>query len=100
MGENCTKYVQFGNTFNLFHAAASFVLVHQNHRCRQRPDKRSWAQYPAFWTLKHVDSLPTPDPSNIEAFDAKPVPTKGIMIDQATGTQETGSGMGEHRSES
>jgi len=28
--EHCTKYVQFGNTFNLLHAAASFISVHQN----------------------------------------------------------------------
>jgi alpha-1,3-glucan synthase len=44
--------------------------------------KRSWARYPALWTLKHVDSLPNPDPSDIEALDAKPVSTKNVTIDQ------------------
>ena len=84
--ENCTKYVQFGNTFNLLHAAASYISVHQNSigvaGVSDKYGKRSWARYPALWTLKHVDSLPNPDPSDIEALDAKPVSTKDVMIDQ------------------
>ena len=28
--EHCTKYVQFGNTSSLLHAAASFISDHQN----------------------------------------------------------------------
>jgi alpha-1,3-glucan synthase len=28
--KNCTKYVQFGNTFNLLHATALFISEHQN----------------------------------------------------------------------
>jgi alpha-1,3-glucan synthase len=27
---HCTKYAQFGNTFNVFHAATSFISFHQN----------------------------------------------------------------------
>jgi len=84
--EHCTKYVQFGNTFNLLHAAASFISVHQNSigvaGVSDKYGKRSWARYPALWTLKHVDSLPNPDPSDIEALDAKPVSTKNIAVDQ------------------
>ena len=84
--ENCTKYVQFGNTFNLLHAAASFISVHQNSigvaGVSDKYGKRSWARYPALWTLKHVDSLPNPDPSDVEALDAKPVSTKDVAVDQ------------------
>ena len=65
--EHCTKYVQFGNTFNLLHAAASFISVHQKSvgvaGVSDKYGKRSWARYPALWTLKHVDSLPNPGES-------------------------------------
>jgi len=44
--------------------------------------KRSWAHYPALWTLKHVNSLPNPDPTDIKALDTKPVSTKNVAIDQ------------------
>ncbi|KAF9642045.1 UDP-Glycosyltransferase/glycogen phosphorylase, partial [Thelephora ganbajun] len=84
--EHCTKYIQFGNTFNLLHAAASFISVHQNSigvaDVSDKYGKRSWARYPALWTLKHIDSLPNPDPSDIKALDAKPVSTKDITVDQ------------------
>jgi alpha-1,3-glucan synthase len=65
--EHCTKYVQFGNTFNLLHATASFISVHQKSvgvgGVSDKYGKRSWARYPALWTLKHVDSLPNPGAS-------------------------------------
>ena len=84
--EHCTKYVQFGNTFNLLHAAASFISEHQNSigvaGVSDKYGKRSWARYPALWTLKHVDSLPNPDPSDVEALDAKPVSTKNVAVDR------------------
>ncbi|KAJ7219301.1 modular protein with glycoside hydrolase family 13 and glycosyltransferase family 5 domains, partial [Mycena pura] len=85
--EHCTKYVQFGNTFNLLHAAASFISEHQKSvgvaGVSDKYGKRSWARYPALWTLKHVDSLPNPDPSDIAALDENPTPAKDIQIDQA-----------------
>ncbi|THG99779.1 hypothetical protein EW026_g2645 [Hermanssonia centrifuga] len=84
--EHCTKYVQFGNTFNLLHAAASFISVHQKSigvaGVSDKYGKRSWARYPALWTLKHVDSLPNPDPTDIAALDEKPVAVRDIQIDQ------------------
>ena len=84
--EHCTKYVQFGNTFNLLHAAASFISVHQKSigvaGVSDKYGKRSWARYPALWTLKHVDSLPNPDPSDIEALDENPIASKDIVVDQ------------------
>ncbi|KAF9053716.1 modular protein with glycoside hydrolase family 13 and glycosyltransferase family 5 domains [Hymenopellis radicata] len=84
--EHCTKYVQFGNTFNLLHAAASFISVHQKSigvaGVSDKYGKRSWARYPALWTLKHVDSLPNPDPSDIAALDEAPTKAKDIQIDE------------------
>lgn len=83
--EHCTKYVQFGNTFNLLHAAASFISVHQKSvgvaGVSDKYGKRSWARYPALWTLKHVDSLPNPDPSDIEALDENPIAVRDIKVD-------------------
>ncbi|CDO74608.1 Glycoside Hydrolase Family 13 / Glycosyltransferase Family 5 protein [Trametes cinnabarina] len=85
--EHCTKYVQFGNTFNLLHAAASFISVHQKSigvaGVSDKYGKRSWARYPALWTLKHVDSLPNPDPTDIAALDENPVALRDIKIDDA-----------------
>jgi alpha-1,3-glucan synthase len=84
--EHCTKYVQFGNTFNLLHAAASFISTHQKSvgvaGVSDKYGKRSWARYPALWTLKHVDSLPNPDPSDIAALDEKPVKASDVQIDE------------------
>ncbi|KAG5635486.1 hypothetical protein H0H81_011072, partial [Sphagnurus paluster] len=84
--EHCTKYVQFGNTFNLLHAAASFISVHQKSigvaGVSDKYGKRSWARYPALWTLKHVDSLPNPDPDDIAALDEKPTSARDVQIDQ------------------
>ncbi|KAE9409703.1 modular protein with glycoside hydrolase family 13 and glycosyltransferase family 5 domains [Gymnopus androsaceus JB14] len=86
--EHCTKYVQFGNTFNLLHAAASFISVHQKSigvaGVSDKYGKRSWARYPALWTLKHVDSLPNPDPSDIAALDERPIDTHDVQIDQVS----------------
>ncbi|KAF9052983.1 modular protein with glycoside hydrolase family 13 and glycosyltransferase family 5 domains [Panaeolus papilionaceus] len=84
--EHCTKYVQFGNTFNLLHAAASFISTHQKSigvaGVSDKYGKRSWARYPALWTLKHVDSLPNPDPSDIAALDENPTKPKDVHIDE------------------
>lgn len=89
--EHCTKYVQFGNTFNLLHAAASFVSVHQKSigvaGVSDKYGKRSWARYPALWTLKHVDSLPNPDPTDIAALDENPIAIRDIQIDEAAEAQ-------------
>ncbi|GJJ12099.1 hypothetical protein Clacol_006340 [Clathrus columnatus] len=85
--EYCEKYIQFGNTFNLLHAAASYISVHQKSvgvaGVSDKYGKRSWARYPALWTLKHVDSLPNPDPTDIEVLDENPIDLAGIKIDEA-----------------
>lgn len=89
--ENCTKYVQFGNTFNLLHAGASYISVHQKSvgvaGVSDKYGKRSWARYPALWTLKHVDSLPNPDPTDIAALDESPVSMRDVKVDQAAEAQ-------------
>ncbi|KAG6819041.1 hypothetical protein H0H93_016019, partial [Arthromyces matolae] len=67
--EICIKYVQFGNTFNLLHAAASYISIHQNSvgvaGVSDKYGKRSLARYPALWILKNIDSLPNPDPDDV-----------------------------------
>ncbi|KAF8550287.1 glycoside hydrolase family 13/glycosyltransferase family 5 protein [Imleria badia] len=89
--ENCTKYVQFGNTFNLLHAGASYISVHQKSigvaGVSDKYGKRSWARYPALWTLKHVDSLPNPDPTDIAALDESPISMRDVKVDQAVEAQ-------------
>lgn len=79
------QYVQFGNTFNLLHAAASFISVHQNSvgvaGVSDKYGKRSWARYPALWTLKTIDSLPNPDPTDIAALDEEPIAVEKVVID-------------------
>ncbi|KAF8892560.1 glycoside hydrolase family 13 and glycosyltransferase family 5 protein [Infundibulicybe gibba] len=80
------KICPIRNTFNLLHAAASFISVHQKSigvaGVSDKYGKRSWARYPALWTLKHVDSLPNPDPSDIAALDEKPTEARDVQIDQ------------------
>ncbi|KAL1851172.1 hypothetical protein Plec18170_006496 [Paecilomyces lecythidis] len=68
------KYVQFGDVFNLLHAAASYLYIHQNGYgavgVSKKYGKRSYARYPIFWGLKDIGSLPNPDPSDTEDWDA------------------------------
>jgi len=83
--EHCRKYVQFGNEFNLHHAAASYIRLHQKGvgviGVSDKYGKRSWTRYPALWPLKHVDSLPNPDPSVIKTLEEKLVDLEHIQID-------------------
>jgi len=69
----------------LLHAAASFISIHQKSiggpGVSDKYGKRSWAHYPALWTLKHVDSLPNPDPTDIAALDEKLVKLRDVPID-------------------
>ena len=86
--EQCRKYVQFGNTFNLLHAAASFISVHQKSigvaGVSEKYGKRSWARYPALWTLKHVDPLPNPDPDDIAALSEQPMGVRDVQVVHAS----------------
>ncbi|OLL21883.1 Cell wall alpha-1,3-glucan synthase ags1 [Neolecta irregularis DAH-3] len=64
----CRRYVQFGNVFNLLHAGASFLRIHQQGfgsvGVSTKYGKRSWARYPIFWGLSKIGNLPNPDPSD------------------------------------
>uniref|UniRef100_A0A093V713 alpha-1,3-glucan synthase n=1 Tax=Talaromyces marneffei PM1 TaxID=1077442 RepID=A0A093V713_TALMA len=67
------KYVQFGDVFNLLHAAATYLQIHQNGfgavGVSRKYGKRSWARYPIFWGLREIGSLPNPDPSDTAEYN-------------------------------
>jgi alpha-1,3-glucan synthase len=62
------EYVQFGEVFNLLHAGASYLRIHQKGfgavGVSKKYGKRSYARYPIFWGLKEIKALPNPDPSD------------------------------------
>ncbi|KAG1788870.1 uncharacterized protein HD556DRAFT_1529798 [Suillus plorans] len=72
--EHCTKYVQFGNTFNLLHAAASFISVYQN-------------SISVAGVSDNMSILPNPDPTDIAALDENPVAICEVQIDQVVEVQ-------------
>ncbi|KAF2667663.1 alpha-1,3-glucan synthase [Microthyrium microscopicum] len=81
------QYVQFGSVFNLLHAGASYLRVHQKGvgavGVSNKYGKRSWARYPIFWGLTKIGKLPNPDPTDTDAWD-KQLPKEGdIHIDPA-----------------
>ncbi|KAJ5683634.1 hypothetical protein N7462_006799 [Penicillium macrosclerotiorum] len=64
------KYVQFGEVFNLLHAGASYLRIHQHGfgavGVSAKYGDRSHARYPIFWGLKEIGKLPNPDPSDTD----------------------------------
>ena len=66
--EHCTKYVQFGNTFNLLHAAAS---------CISAPSVLGHAT-----PVSGHSSVWIPDPSDIAAFEENPVKPNDVQADE------------------
>ncbi|KAH0846408.1 hypothetical protein AYO21_07155 [Fonsecaea monophora] len=79
------RYVQFGEVFNLLHAGASYLRVHQQGfgavGVSKKYGKRSYARYPIFWGLKKVGKLPNPDPSDTGEWDKKLPNESEIQID-------------------
>ena len=82
------RYVQFGGVFNLLHAGASYLRLHQNGfgaaGVSTKYGKRSFARYPALWGLKKVLGLPNPDPTDldvVENMDAHSVANKHVAVD-------------------
>ncbi|TQN65173.1 Cell wall alpha-1,3-glucan synthase ags1 [Colletotrichum shisoi] len=67
------KYVQYGSVFNLLHAGASYLRVHQNGfgavGVSRKYGDRSFARYPIFWGLSKVGQLPNPDPTDTADWD-------------------------------
>lgn len=81
----CSRYVQFGNVFNLLHAGVSYLRIHQKGfgavGVSDKYGKRSWARYPIFWGLRKIGKLPNPDPSDTGAFDSKKSKDEIIVVD-------------------
>lgn len=79
------KYVQFGEVFNLLHAGASYLRVHQKGfgavGVSAKYGKRSYARYPILWGLKEVGSLPNPDPTDTAPWNKEQVKTEDIHVD-------------------
>ncbi|RMZ85978.1 hypothetical protein DV737_g212, partial [Chaetothyriales sp. CBS 132003] len=83
--EVVSQYVQFGEVFNLLHAGASYLRVHQEGfgavGVSKKYGKRSWARYPIFWGLKKCGALPNPDPSDTGEWDKKLPKPEDIRVD-------------------
>jgi alpha-1,3-glucan synthase len=81
------KYVQFGGVFNLLHAGASYLRVHQGGfgavGVSNKYGARSYARYPIFWALKEIGKLPNPDPSDTEPWDEEAEARQVIKVDPA-----------------
>ena len=79
------KYVQFGEVFNLLHAGASYLRVHQQGfgavGVSKKYGKRSFARYPIFWGLSEIGQLPNPDPSDTEKWDGKIASEADVKVD-------------------
>jgi len=76
------RYIQFGEVFNLLHAGASYLRIHQQGfgavGVSKKYGKRSLARYPILWGLQNIGALPNPDPT-----DTAPV-NKAATITSAT----------------
>jgi alpha-1,3-glucan synthase len=84
------EYVQYGSVFNLLHAGASYLRIHQRGfgavGVSRKYSDRSLARYPIFWSLKNIGQLPNPDPSDTAEWNPDKdvsAQAKGIEIDQS-----------------
>lgn len=88
--EIVTQYVQYGAVFNLLHAGASYLRLHQRGfgavGVSKKYGDRSLARYPIFWSLKNIGQLPNPDPSDRDDWDpsqaAEQQQPEDIQIDE------------------
>ncbi|KAL4979952.1 hypothetical protein BDW66DRAFT_147863 [Aspergillus desertorum] len=80
------RYVQFGEVFNMLHAGASYLRVHQQGfgavGVSRKYGKRSYARYPIFWGLKKVGNLPNPDPSDTAEWSRELPQDSEFQVDQ------------------
>jgi alpha-1,3-glucan synthase len=85
--DTITKYVQFGEVFNLLHAGASYLRLHQHGfgavGVSKKYGQRSFARYPIFWGLSKIGSLPNPDPSDTAAWNKKSLSPEVVSVDCA-----------------
>ncbi|KAJ9655509.1 Cell wall alpha-1,3-glucan synthase ags1 [Coniosporium apollinis] len=79
--------VQFGEVFNLLHAGASYLRLHQKGfgavGVSDKYGPRSYARYPIFWGLKSIGKLPNPDPSDTDPWDKDAEANQVITVDPA-----------------
>lgn len=79
------KYVQFGEVFNMLHAGASYLRIHQRGfgavGVSKKYGKRSFARYPIFWGLTRIGSLPNPDPSDTAPWNKNEKLPESVSID-------------------
>ncbi|KAL3470643.1 hypothetical protein BJX99DRAFT_264045 [Aspergillus californicus] len=80
-----SRYIQFGEVFNMLHAGASYLRVHQQGfgavGVSRKYGKRSYARYPIFWGLKKVGNLPNPDPSDTAEWNKELPKDSEIQVD-------------------
>lgn len=81
------EYIQFGSVFNLLHAGASYLRVHQKGfgavGVSKKYGDRSFARYPIFWGLSKVGQLPNPDPSDTAEWSRdEEVKKEDVLVDR------------------
>lgn len=80
-----SRYVQFGEVFNLLHGGASILRIHQKGfgaiGVSKKYGKRSWSRYPILWGLPSIGALPNPDPSDVAEWDKKLANPDEITVD-------------------
>lgn len=85
------KYVQFGEVFNMLHAGASYLRIHQRGfgavGVSKKYGKRSFARYPIFWGLTKIGSLPNPDPTDTAPWSKNEKAPKSVVINTETEAQ-------------
>ncbi|CAK47606.1 CAZyme family GH13 [Aspergillus niger] len=83
--DTARRYVQFGEVFNMLHAGASYLRIHQQGfgavGVSRKYGKRSYARYPIFWGLKKVGNLPNPDPSDTAEWNKELPKDSEIEVD-------------------
>ncbi|ERF68903.1 hypothetical protein EPUS_08063 [Endocarpon pusillum Z07020] len=81
------RYIQFGGVFNLLHAAASYLRIHQKGfgavGVSGKYGKRSKQRYPIFWSLPKIGSLANPDPADTAEMDSSKRRKEAAVIDSA-----------------
>jgi alpha-1,3-glucan synthase len=80
------SYVQFGEVFNLLHAAASYLRIHQKGfgaiGVSKKYGTRALKRYPIFWGLSSIGALPNPDPTDTAELSLTPLNPNEVVIDE------------------
>ncbi|KAK9425223.1 hypothetical protein SUNI508_13206 [Seiridium unicorne] len=78
-------YIQFGEVFNLLHAGANYLRIHQKGfgavGVSKKYGVRALKRYPIFWGLSNIGSLPNPDPSDTAELTENHPDPKAVAID-------------------